>query len=262
MMMLLKRRRIHFSLRALLLFLTSCGILCGWFWRANIYPEQRRKVAVAYFRELNVDLRYGAGNRSPIRSPGSYFYAHYERSPPLRGPSWLQERVAAEWLESPPSDVHFFTATRPPEDADLRYLLMLPSIEQIDLNCFNVVIGPNYFSQRGLRPPRFTDAGLKTLAQLPNLRRLIFRNENVTDKGIGYFSQSESLEALNIHDSDVSDVGLMQLAQIPTLQALGLRRTRVTAKGVADFVALRPDVYLYLDEEDWSLVPEESRLKL
>ena len=256
--MSLKRRRIRFSLRTLLLFLTFSGICCGWVWRANIYPEQRRKVAVAYFRERNVDLRYGAGNRTP----GTFYARDHERSPSLRGPSWLQELVAAEWLESPPSDVHFFTATHPPEDADLRYLLMLPTVEQIDLNCFHVVIAPNYFSQRGLRPPSFTDAGLKTLAQLPNLRRLIFQNKNITDKGIGYLAQSESLEALAITDSDVSDVGLMQLARIPTLQALGVAQTRVTAKGVADFVALRPDVYLYLDEEDWSLVPEESRHKL
>lgn len=249
-----KGRRIRFSLRALLLLLTFCGIFSGWLWPSKIRPAYRRKAAISHFRALNVQLQYGV----PARTPGHDFHGFYpDRTPTLDAPLWIQKWIGSEWFESPPRAIWCISATRPIEDDDVRYLAGLPDLEQIELNCHQVKTDPNYAHTGALRESRITDVSLQTLAQLPRLRRIVVSEANLSDRGMTYLAESQSLEALAIAHSDISDAGLLALAKISTLQALNVRGTQVTANGVADFAARRPDVRLFVDAEVKRLLPSE-----
>jgi hypothetical protein len=80
---------------------------------------------------------------------------------------------------------------------------------------------------------RVTDAGLATLARLPNLTRLSLGNTAVSDAGLRHLAALVRLEYLNLFDTRVSDAGVGALRALGALRVVYLGGTRVSSEGRA-----------------------------
>ena len=91
-----------------------------------------------------------------------------------------------------------------------------------------------------------TDAGLKELKELKNLRRLqLANNEDITDAGLKELSRLPELRFLDLGGTQVTDAGLKELKDLPSLQELGIGRTKVSEAGVQELKKARPDLKVY-----------------
>jgi hypothetical protein len=70
-----------------------------------------------------------------------------------------------------------------------------------------------------------TDAGLRHLAALPNLRHLDLRGTAVTDRGLVVLGDLPHLETLSLAMTAVTDRGMSELAHLGALRQLGLEWT-------------------------------------
>lgn len=77
-----------------------------------------------------------------------------------------------------------------------------------------------------------TDAGLATVATLPNVVRLDLARTAVTDAGLAQLARLAQLESLNLYGTRVGDAGLQRLAGVKTLRSLFVWQTAVTPAGV------------------------------
>jgi poly(3-hydroxybutyrate) depolymerase len=75
---------------------------------------------------------------------------------------------------------------------------------------------------------KVTDAGLKTLAGLEHLEILALNGAQVTDPGLKALAALKQLRSLNLSSTKVTDAGLKGLAGVGRLETLYLRDTRVT----------------------------------
>jgi hypothetical protein len=88
-----------------------------------------------------------------------------------------------------------------------------------------------------------TDAGLKELKELKNLRRLqLANNEDITDAGLKELSRLPELRFLDLGGTQVTDAGLKELKDLPNLQELGIGRTKVSEAGVQELKKARPEL--------------------
>ncbi|HKB38219.1 MAG TPA: hypothetical protein VKD72_17355, partial [Gemmataceae bacterium] len=66
---------------------------------------------------------------------------------------------------------------------------------------------------------KVTDAGLKELKELKNLRTLNLGGTGITDAGLKKLKEFKSLQGLNLMDTKVTDAGVKELmAALPELQ--------------------------------------------
>lgn len=77
-----------------------------------------------------------------------------------------------------------------------------------------------------------SDADLKTLHAVKNLKVLDLSRTNVTDEGMPFLAKLPSLESLNLSCTGVTDEGMSALAKSSTLKWLGLSFTTVSDEGV------------------------------
>src|SRR5262245_16413001 len=93
----------------------------------------------------------------------------------------------------------------------------------------------------GLFLPRadVTDAALKELAGLKNLRRLDLSFTQVTDAGLKELAGLTGLQTLNLDGDRISDAGLKGLSELTGLQTLELNTTRVTNQGLKELARLK-----------------------
>ena len=87
-----------------------------------------------------------------------------------------------------------------------------------------------------------TDAMLKDLAGLEGLEALYLNYTKVTDAGLKELTGLKSLRTLTLHHTLVADAGVKELAKLKTLQSLDLIGTKVTDGGLkqmAGFDSLR-----------------------
>jgi hypothetical protein len=113
-----------------------------------------------------------------------------------------------------------------------------------------------------LRNDRITDADLRVLSKLPELRdvslgknigdtglahlrdlrkieRLHLARTRVTDVGLKYVSKWRSLRHLYLQETQVTDTGIKHLASLQKLTGLNLYGTQVTDNGVASLKSLK-----------------------
>src|SRR5262245_7755474 len=86
---------------------------------------------------------------------------------------------------------------------------------------------------------KITDAGLKDLAELKELRVLDLGFTKVTDTGLKELAGLRGLQFLNLADTKVTDAGLKVLGELKDLQVLLLERTNVTDMGLKDLAGLK-----------------------
>jgi RNA polymerase sigma factor (sigma-70 family) len=86
---------------------------------------------------------------------------------------------------------------------------------------------------------RVADAGLKELAGLRHLRRLFLPSSRVTDPGLKPLAGLKQLQALSLFNTQTTDTGLKELAGLDRLQRLYLGRTGVTGAGLKALAGLQ-----------------------
>ena len=94
---------------------------------------------------------------------------------------------------------------------------------------------------------RFTDDGMKDIAQLRNLTRLqLFLSHQITDKGIENLKELKNLEFLELGETGISDQGLKVLRAVPN----NIRETQITDAGLKELYALKDLKTLYVENND------------
>ncbi|MGB0588032.1 MAG: leucine-rich repeat domain-containing protein, partial [Limisphaerales bacterium] len=78
---------------------------------------------------------------------------------------------------------------------------------------------------------QITDAGLKEVAKLQNLKYL-WLPDQITDAGLKEVAKLQNLTELNLWDTDISDAGLKEVAKLQNLTELDLNDTQITDVGL------------------------------
>jgi len=86
-----------------------------------------------------------------------------------------------------------------------------------------------------------TDAGLKQVAQMPNLARLHLERTTITDAGIANLADLTELEYLNLYGTAATDASLQTLQRLPKLKQVYLWQTKVTPDAAKGFAESRVD---------------------
>ena len=228
-----RRRRLHVSLRGLMVLVVLIGGVAGWL--ANKARTQRQAVAVVKAAGCDVQFDYqwqevakNARGR-PIR-----------RTEPA-APKWLRGWLGDELFQSVQRVVFF---DKPASPDALAALAKFDRLERLTLGDLTGVGGGlrhlqglNHLNNVWIAGPGVTDVMLENLAKISTLRDLaIGRKLNLrktpapdlkstaTDEGFARLLALRNLESLSIHDCpNLSDLGLARLIEgLPPLQSLSL----------------------------------------
>lgn len=105
-----------------------------------------------------------------------------------------------------------------------------------------------------------TDAGVATIAQMPNLQRLRLERTKVTDAGMAHIGALEQLTYLNLYGTEISDAGLKPLQSLPALEQVYLWRTRVDPAAAQAFAEAMVD-QAKVDQWKQQIAELESQIK-
>jgi hypothetical protein len=89
-----------------------------------------------------------------------------------------------------------------------------------------------------------TDAGLKSLAGLKNLRRLHLEKTGIGDEGVASIKGLAELQYLNLYGTKVTDKGLASVAGLKKLKNIYLWQTAVTDAGAAELAKAISGIYI------------------
>ena len=93
-----------------------------------------------------------------------------------------------------------------------------------------------------------TDAGLKHLVTLKNLKVLNLSDTDIGDVGLEPIGQMTSLESLNLTLTKITDAGLARLTKLTKLKSLSMGQTNVTDAGVKRLLKALPNCKLTEEE--------------
>lgn len=206
----LKHRRWQFSLRTLLLFVLSLGVVVGWLAnQSRLVREQQEAVSALQRLRYLVQYDYEVDSLGqPTRHNGP------------RAPAWarrlLGDACFVEVIRVVPSDFYL-----PPSDDVLVHYRGLPGLRYIDVSGEQVA-----------------DRGLQHLANLTRLRTLELAGTSITDAGLVDLRRLGELRSLSLLGTRVTDDGLAQLRHLSRLQQLNLAQTDITGRGLAQLHGL------------------------
>jgi len=123
-------------------------------------------------------------------------------------------------------------------DADLKVISSIKTVTELLLG--GTLADKN--ARGALAATGVTDEGLKSIAQMPNLRKLQLEGANITDAGLKHLSGLKNLTDLILNNTKVTDAGMEAVSQIPKLQNLTLFGTKVTETGVGTLKRAKPDL--------------------
>ena len=103
-----------------------------------------------------------------------------------------------------------------------------------------------------------TDAGLKQLAGLKNLRRLHLEKTGVGDDGLAAIKDLAELRYLNLYGTKVTDKGLGAIANLKKLENLYLWQTSVSDAGAAELQKALPKAKINRGIEPAAVKPPEA----
>jgi hypothetical protein len=134
-------------------------------------------------------------------------------------------------------DLHCWSGT----DADLKTLARFKCLHSLNVGGALLLTDAGLRELTALKNLRglylfyapITDAGLKHIAALSDLQALDLSNSQVTGPGLKELAGLKKLQGLNLGDTHVTDAGSKELAALKSLQRLNLRRTKVTPAGIA-----------------------------
>ena len=88
--------------------------------------------------------------------------------------------------------------------------------------------------------PKITDADLKELAKLQQLKVLNLGDTEITDVGLKEVAKCNQLTLLDLEATQITDVGLKDVAKLKQLKSLVLASTKITKAGVAELQKALP----------------------
>ena len=88
--------------------------------------------------------------------------------------------------------------------------------------------------------PKITDADLKELAKLQQLKVLNLGDTEITDVGLKEVAKCTQLTLLDLEATQITDVGLKDVAKLKQLKSLVLASTKITKAGVAELQKALP----------------------
>jgi serine/threonine protein kinase len=143
----------------------------------------------------------------------------------------------------------------PATDAGVAALSQFRHLTYVDLgDAFNVtdaglkhLAGLAHLEKLIAHNSKLTDGGLKELTTLRRLRGLGADGTGVTDAGLVHLKEFPHLESLGIGTPAITDTGLKTLAEIKTLKWLNLRPTKATAEGVKGLHRALPECRIESD---------------
>jgi len=143
----------------------------------------------------------------------------------------------------------------PATDAGVAALSQFRHLTYVDLgDAFNVtdaglknLAGLAHLEKLIVHNSKLTDGGLKELTTHRRLRGLGADGTGVTDAGLVHLKEFPHLESLGIGTPAITDTGLKTLAEIKTLKWLNLRPTRATAEGVKSLHQALPECRIESD---------------
>jgi mono/diheme cytochrome c family protein len=91
---------------------------------------------------------------------------------------------------------------------------------------------------------KVTDAGLKALAGMKNLKELHLEGTAISDAGLDQLKGLAELEYINLYNTKVTDAGMAKLAALSKLKAIYLWQSGVTKAGVAALKAKLPKAHI------------------
>ena len=155
--------------------------------------------------------------------------------PPLPGPAWFRERYGLDVLATVES-----VAFLPPQvGADCT--LDDAGLQQIEepLKSLSHLVSLEIWGNR------VTDAGLRHLAPLTQIKQLCIHGTSITDSGLQHIQALTQLEELSVYETGISDAGLPYLAALKNLKRLSCCTWRleqhVTGDGVAKLKKALPN---------------------
>ena len=92
-----------------------------------------------------------------------------------------------------------------------------------------------------LSQTKITDAGLKDVAKLQKLDWLHLSSTQITDAGLKEVAKMQNLGELFLDGTKITDAGLKEVAKLQNLKDLNLNRTKVTKAGVAELKKALPN---------------------
>ncbi len=113
--------------------------------------------------------------------------------------------------------------------------------------CLRTLLGDDFFDEVAIvyvpagAKAEATNAGLKHIESLPQIKTLSLSDTEVTDAGLEHLKRLTRLKELDLNRTQVTDAGLERLKHLSKLQVLGLKETQVTAAGVAKLQKALPN---------------------
>lgn len=221
------RRYLRYSLRSLLVVATVVGILLGY----KVNQVSRQRIAVrALLTERAIiifDYQLDAAQAS-VPGPswwrswlGDDFFAHVQMVsflvPFMGGPT--SDNITDELL------VHLRSLPR-------LEVLILEDCDQITDAGLRHLTGLRQLRELRLSRTQITDEGLDSLSNMCHLKSLHLEEIALTDDGLAKLVHLQQLEELWLLDTEVTDAGVEHLAKLTNLRELDLTWTQVTPQGV------------------------------
>jgi internalin A len=234
-----KRRWYQFSIRALLIFVGLCALLCSWYAVRMRVAEQQR-VAVEELRKTGAEVHYD-------------YQGCVELDIPDREPSKLLQNIFGIDFLSYATGVRCNSGINP---SGLRALKDLPRLRNLDLisSQFTDVDLAFLDELPDLKwvgvPTSMGDEGLRHLAGLRKLAYLDLDRRPITDQGMVHLQGLEHLESLDLTATDITDKGLRCLIKLKNLKDLYLKKVRITNAGLAYLSNLEKLEDLFLECEE------------
>ena len=116
----------------------------------------------------------------------------------------------------------------------------------------------------------FTDAGLESLAALPDLIQLRFGSPRVTDAGMKALAKLPALKRLHLIDVPITDAGLAEIAKmnvpitdaglaeikVEGLQSLYIDGARFSDAALDNLFRQRPGLHVHFDQQHHDRDPQ------
>lgn len=242
-------------------------------------PRRSRWVPVSLKLFLAILLLLGVGSALWIGIPAYRQYVaireikrvggqiSFDRS----GPDWLRELVGDDFMHCIDDVEHVhFRPDKTNYDRDPRGLYggselpytNGPTIDDSTLGC---IVKIPHVKSLCLRWANVTDAGMKHISQLRDLRHLRLEGTQVSDASGKLFSQLSSLESLDVRKSKLTEAGLMHLKTLTKFEHLDLDCTQITTASVPWLSEMPNLKSIFIDEVDFdrrSRVPNDLRRAL
>jgi len=240
-----RRRRIRFSLAALLIVITAASLWLGrrsyLTHRQNeaiqvitsvegIVIEDEREIAPHWLRKVigeehfkdvvAVDFATNRGRKSGSQDPK------------------VSDEALANLSSLADVEVLELSHNESVSDGQLKYLQPLRNLKTLYLYRTNVT-GPGLAYLTDLQQLEVLvlghtavgDDGLAHVAKMPRLRSLQLENTTVTDAGVGHLSDLKQLETLSLKNTRITDTSVASLENLTGLKELVLKGTAFTEEG-------------------------------